>query len=59
MAKVHAGNLVFEIYPDGAEKYRWRAKARNHKIVATSNESFHSEANATRAVIKFIERTRS
>lgn len=39
----------FEIYEDAAGKYRWRLKAGNGEIVASSGEAFASKANAERA----------
>lgn len=39
----------FEIYSDTGGNYRWRLKASNGQIVASSGESFDSKSNATRA----------
>ena len=39
----------FEIYADAAGKHRWRLKAGNSEIVASSGESFASKDNAKRA----------
>jgi uncharacterized protein YegP (UPF0339 family) len=39
----------FEIYADTGGNYRWRLKAGNGQIVATSGESFDSQSNAKRA----------
>jgi uncharacterized protein len=39
----------FEIYADTAGNYRWRLKAGNGQIVASSGESFDSQSNAVRA----------
>jgi len=39
----------FEIYADAAGSYRWRLKAANGQIVASSGEPFDSKANAQRA----------
>lgn len=39
----------FEIYADTAGNYRWRLKASNGQIVASSGESFDSRSNAVRA----------
>jgi uncharacterized protein len=39
----------FEIYPDASGQYRWRLKASNGQIVASSGESFDSHSNAKRA----------
>lgn len=39
----------FEIYLDVAMHYRWRLKARNGQIVASSGEAFASRQNAVAA----------
>jgi uncharacterized protein YegP (UPF0339 family) len=39
----------FQIYADAAGKYRWRLKANNGEIIASSGESFASRDNARRA----------
>lgn len=39
----------FQIYSDSSNNYRWRLKAANGQIVASSGESFDSKSNATRA----------
>jgi uncharacterized protein YegP (UPF0339 family) len=39
----------FEIYADASDNYRWRLKASNGQIVASSGESFDSKSNAERA----------
>jgi uncharacterized protein len=39
----------FQIYADSAGKYRWRLKAANGQVVASSGESFDSRSNARRA----------
>jgi uncharacterized protein YegP (UPF0339 family) len=38
-----AGQLKFEIYQDKANKYRWRLKAANGEILATSGEGYKSK----------------
>ena len=38
-----------EIFKGADEKWRWRLKAANHKVIATSGESFDSKPNAERA----------
>lgn len=40
----------FEIFLDGVQDWRWRLRAANNEIIATSGESFDSKANAIRAV---------
>jgi uncharacterized protein YegP (UPF0339 family) len=39
----------FETYADASGSYRWRLKASNGQIVASSGESFDSHSNAKRA----------
>ena len=39
----------FEVYEDDAGQWRWRLKAANHEIVASS-ESYVDKAGAIRAV---------
>lgn len=39
----------FEVYEDKGGKYRWRLKAANGQIVASSGESFDSKSNARQA----------
>ena len=41
--------MKFEIYADSSGNYRWRLRASNGQIVATSGESFASKSNAREA----------
>ena len=41
--------MKFEIYADTSGSYRWRLVASNGQTVASSGESFASQANARRA----------
>jgi uncharacterized protein YegP (UPF0339 family) len=43
------------IYRDRAGEYRWRAVARNGKIIADSAEGYVSRANVKRAATHFIK----
>lgn len=36
----------FQVYPDSSGKYRWRLRANNNEIVASSGESFSSKQAA-------------
>jgi uncharacterized protein YegP (UPF0339 family) len=45
--------MHFEVYADAAGEYRWRLKAANGQIVASSGESFASKSNAGRAAENF------
>lgn len=49
-----SGILRFEIFYDKAKKYRWRAKSKNGKCVASSGESFASKQSAIRALDTFL-----
>lgn len=51
--------MKFEIYPDKAAKYRWRLKARNGQIVATSHQAFARKSNAKKAARKLRAHGRS
>ena len=41
--------MKFEIYADSSGNYRWRLRASNGQIVASSGESFASKGNAREA----------
>ena len=43
------GKARFEVYVDGAGKYRWRLKDGNGEKVASSGESFFNRDSAKRA----------
>jgi uncharacterized protein YegP (UPF0339 family) len=47
--KANAKLWNYEVYADSGGNYRWRAKAANGAIVASSGESFDSKSNAQRA----------
>lgn len=51
----YVGQLHFFTYLDDGKKWRWRAKATNGRIVASSGESFASKRNAVRALEAFIK----
>jgi uncharacterized protein len=40
----------FELYQDKAKQYRFRLKAGNHEIVATSSESYPDKATAQKGI---------
>lgn len=50
--------MIFEIYQDAAGEWRWRAKARNGRIVADSAESYTRRRSAKRAVRSFVAKVR-
>jgi uncharacterized protein YegP (UPF0339 family) len=41
---------VIEKYEDAAGEWRWRLKAANGQIIATSGEGYDSKSNADRAI---------
>lgn len=45
--------LRWEVYEDEAGEHRWRAIARNGKIVADGAEGYASKRNASRALSSF------
>ena len=45
--------MKYQLFKDKKGEWRWRAVARNGRIVACSGESFHSKGNARRAVYGF------
>lgn len=47
--KANASRWTYEVYADDGGSYRWRAKAGNGQIVASSGESFYDRSNAQRA----------
>jgi uncharacterized protein YegP (UPF0339 family) len=42
--------LTFEIYKDRKEEFRWRLKASNGNIIATSGEGYKAKADCTKAI---------
>lgn len=42
--------LRFEIYRDGRSKYRWRLKAGNGRVIATSGEGYQAKADCRKGI---------
>jgi len=42
--------LKFEVYQDNAKKYRWRLKAANGEILATSGEGYKSKESCKKGL---------
>ena len=42
--------LKFEIYQDAKQEYRWRLKATNSQIIATSGEGYTAKSNCRHAI---------
>lgn len=44
------GKLAFEVYEDAKAEHRWRLKAANGQVVASSGEGYKAKADAEKAV---------
>ncbi len=42
--------MYYQVYRDAAREYRWRAKAANHQIIATSGEGYKNKADCVSAI---------
>lgn len=42
--------MYFELYTDTADQWRWRLKAANGRIVATSGEGYVNKADAVHGI---------
>jgi uncharacterized protein YegP (UPF0339 family) len=45
-----AGKLKFEIYQDAGKEYRWRLKAANGQVLATSGQGYKAKADCKHGV---------
>src|SRR4249919_3227059 len=43
--KTEADKLAFEVYEDNSNEFRWRAKAANGQVVATSSQGYKTKAD--------------
>jgi uncharacterized protein YegP (UPF0339 family) len=50
---------TLEIYEDAGGRSRWRLRATNRQVVATSGEAFATRSNAVRAGTNFTAKARS
>jgi uncharacterized protein YegP (UPF0339 family) len=48
--KGEAGKLKFEITRDAAKEFRWRLKAANNKILATSGQGYKAKADCLNGI---------
>jgi uncharacterized protein YegP (UPF0339 family) len=48
--KKAAGRLKFEVYEDAANQFRWRLKAANGEILATSGQGYKAKESCKRGV---------
>jgi uncharacterized protein YegP (UPF0339 family) len=44
-AELGAAGAIFEIYQDRRKEYRWRLKASNGQIIATSGQGYKAKAD--------------
>jgi uncharacterized protein YegP (UPF0339 family) len=47
--KANAASANYEVYEDAGRKWRWRARAANGQMIASSGGAFASRANARQA----------
>ena len=48
--KQEADKLAFEVYEDNSNEVRWRAKAANGQVVATSSQGYKTKADCEKAI---------
>ena len=48
--KTEADKLAFEIYEDNSSEFRWRAKAANGQVAATSSQGYKAKADCEKAI---------
>lgn len=48
--KKTAGGLTFEIYKDAKEEFRWRLKAANGQVIATSGAGYKAKADCQHGI---------
>lgn len=51
--------MKYEVYQDSTDEWRWRARARNGRIVADSGESYQRRAGAYKAAKRCWEMNQS
>jgi uncharacterized protein YegP (UPF0339 family) len=49
-ADAEAKTLTFEVYRDKVEEYRWRLKATNKQVIATSGQGYKDKRDCTKAI---------
>jgi uncharacterized protein YegP (UPF0339 family) len=49
-ADAEAKTLTFEVYQDKVEEYRWRLKATNKEIIATSGQGYKDKRDCKKAI---------
>lgn len=54
-----SASLQFEIYRDRRKQFRWRLKAANGHVLATSSEGYKAKADCRNAIDRIKEDARS
>jgi uncharacterized protein YegP (UPF0339 family) len=49
-AEVGTDKLTFEVYEDNSKEQRWRLKAANGQVVATSSQGYKAKADCEKAI---------
>jgi uncharacterized protein len=47
---IAATGLTFEVYADAKREYRWRLKAGNGQVIATSGQGYKAKADCLHAI---------
>jgi uncharacterized protein YegP (UPF0339 family) len=50
MADAGTDKLTFEVYEDKAKEFRWRLKAPNGQVIASSSEGYKAKADCEKAI---------
>lgn len=57
--KGESAGLQFEIYRDSRKQFRWRLKAANGHVLATSSEGYKAKADCRNAIDRIKEDARN
>lgn len=44
--------MIFQLYQDAAREWRWRLRAKNHRIIATSGEGYQKKTDCIDAIAR-------
>jgi uncharacterized protein YegP (UPF0339 family) len=50
LATTEAAGLTFEIYEDAKKEFRWRLKASNGQVIATSGQGYKAKADCRHGI---------
>jgi uncharacterized protein YegP (UPF0339 family) len=54
-----SAGLQFEVYRDSRKQFRWRLKAANGHVIATSSEGYKAKADCLSAIARIKEDART